>query len=51
MVAQSARRAPREVQGDDRAPFEYEAPATVEDAVRLLSELGDRGRVLAGATA
>jgi aerobic carbon-monoxide dehydrogenase medium subunit len=30
------------------APFEYEAPATVEDAVRLLSELGDRGRVLAG---
>jgi aerobic carbon-monoxide dehydrogenase medium subunit len=30
------------------APFEYETPATVEDAVRLLSELGDRGRVLAG---
>jgi carbon-monoxide dehydrogenase medium subunit len=30
------------------APFEYEAPATVEDAVRLLTELGDRGRVLAG---
>jgi carbon-monoxide dehydrogenase medium subunit len=30
------------------APFEYEAPATVEDAIRLLSDLGDRGRVLAG---
>ena len=24
------------------APFEYEAPTTVEEAIRLLSELGDR---------
>ena len=29
-------------------PFEYEAPTTVEEAIRLLSEFGDRGRVLAG---
>jgi carbon-monoxide dehydrogenase medium subunit len=30
------------------APFEYEAPTTVEEAIGLLSRLGDRGRVLAG---
>jgi carbon-monoxide dehydrogenase medium subunit len=30
------------------APFEYEAPTTVEEAIRLLSQHGDRGRVLAG---
>jgi carbon-monoxide dehydrogenase medium subunit len=30
------------------APFEYEAPTTVDEAIRLLEELGDRGRVLAG---
>ena len=30
------------------APFEYEAPATVDEAIRLLSQVGERGRVLAG---
>jgi carbon-monoxide dehydrogenase medium subunit len=30
------------------ATFEYEAPTTVDDAIRLLSELGDRGKVVAG---
>lgn len=30
------------------APFEYEAPTTVAEAVRRLSELGERGKVLAG---
>ncbi|MDQ3702359.1 MAG: FAD binding domain-containing protein, partial [Chloroflexota bacterium] len=30
------------------APFEYQAPTTVDEAIRLLSQLGDRGRVLAG---
>jgi carbon-monoxide dehydrogenase medium subunit len=30
------------------APFEYEAPTTVGQAIKLLSKLGDRGRVLAG---
>jgi carbon-monoxide dehydrogenase medium subunit len=30
------------------APFEYEAPTTVDEVIRLLSRLGDRGRVLAG---
>jgi carbon-monoxide dehydrogenase medium subunit len=30
------------------APFEYEAPTTVGQAIKLLSQLGDRGRVLAG---
>jgi carbon-monoxide dehydrogenase medium subunit len=30
------------------AAFEYEAPTSVDEAVRLLSQLGDRGRVLAG---
>ena len=30
------------------APFEYHAPDTVTDAVRLLAELGDDAKVLAG---
>lgn len=30
------------------APFEYEAPTTVDEAIRRLAELGDRGKVLAG---
>lgn len=30
------------------APFSYHAPTSVEEAVALLAELGDRGRVLAG---
>ncbi len=30
------------------APFEYHAPATLDDAVRLLSEAGDDGKLLAG---
>lgn len=30
------------------APFEYQAPTTVAEAIRLLSQLGDRGRLLAG---
>ena len=30
------------------APFSYHAPASVREAVSLLDELGDRGRVLAG---
>jgi CO/xanthine dehydrogenase FAD-binding subunit len=29
-------------------PFEYEAPATVEQALRLLADRGDDGKVLAG---
>jgi carbon-monoxide dehydrogenase medium subunit len=29
-------------------PFEYETPTTVDEAIARLSELGDRGRVLAG---
>jgi carbon-monoxide dehydrogenase medium subunit len=30
------------------APFEYEAPGSVDEAIRLLTQLGDRGKVLAG---
>ena len=30
------------------APFEYHAPATVEEAVAVLAELGDEAKVLAG---
>lgn len=30
------------------APFEYEAPASVEEAIHLLAALGERGKVLAG---
>ncbi len=30
------------------APFEYHAPATVDEAVALLAELGDEAKVLAG---
>jgi aerobic carbon-monoxide dehydrogenase medium subunit len=30
------------------APFEYHAPATTEDAVNLLAELGEEAKVLAG---
>jgi carbon-monoxide dehydrogenase medium subunit len=30
------------------APFEYEAPGSVDEAIRLLARLGDRGKVLAG---
>jgi carbon-monoxide dehydrogenase medium subunit len=30
------------------AAFDYQAPASVADAVKLLGELGDRGKVLAG---
>ena len=30
------------------APFEYEAPTTVGQAIKLIAKLGDRGRVLAG---
>ena len=30
------------------APFDYHAPATTDDAVRLLAELGDGAKVLAG---
>jgi carbon-monoxide dehydrogenase medium subunit len=30
------------------AAFEYQAPGSVADAVKLLGELGDRGKVLAG---
>lgn len=30
------------------APFQYSAPTTIEEAISLLAELGDEGRVLAG---
>lgn len=30
------------------APFQYSAPTTIDEAVSLLAELGDEGRVLAG---
>jgi carbon-monoxide dehydrogenase medium subunit len=30
------------------AQFEYEAPSTVDEAIRLISSLGDRGKVVAG---
>ena len=30
------------------APFDYHAPTSTGEAVELLAEFGDRGRVLAG---
>ena len=30
------------------APFEYHAPESVDEAVALLREIGDEGKVLAG---
>jgi len=30
------------------APFQYSAPTTIDEAVALLADLGDEGRVLAG---
>jgi len=30
------------------APFQYSAPTTIDEAISLLAELGDEGRVLAG---
>ena len=33
------------------APFSYHAPASVDEAVALIGELGDLGRVLAGGQA
>ncbi|HVR31791.1 MAG TPA: xanthine dehydrogenase family protein subunit M [Acidimicrobiia bacterium] len=30
------------------APFQYSAPTTIDEAISLLTELGDEGRVLAG---